>query len=122
MSMLEVKQLTKNYGKLIAVTGVSFRVGHGETIGLLGPNGAGKTTTVSIIAGLMSPDSGEVLIEGKPVKNDTDPVKRKIGLVPQDMALYDQLTALDNLTFFSAFYSLAGAKAQQAITEALSLV
>jgi ABC-2 type transport system ATP-binding protein len=120
--MLEVNGLTKSYGKLMAVSAVSFRVDHGETIGLLGPNGAGKTTTVSIIAGLMSQDSGEVLIEGKPVKSDTDPVKRKIGLVPQDMALYDQLTALDNLTFFAALYSISGAKAKQAIDDALKLV
>jgi len=120
--MLEVKGLTKSYGKLTAVSGVSFRAYHRETIGLLGPNGAGKTTTVSIIAGLVSPDSGEVLIEGKPVQGDTDPVKRKIGLVPQDMALYEKLSAHDNLTFFAALYSLTGAKAKQAITEALSLV
>ncbi len=120
--MLEVKHLTKNYGKLIAVTGVSFRADGGETIGLLGPNGAGKTTTVSIIAGLLSPDSGEVLIEGKQVKSDTDPVKLKIGLVPQDMALYDKLSARDNLTFFAALYSLAGAKAKRAIDDVLNLV
>ena len=120
--MLEVKHLTKNYGKLIAVTGVSFRADRGETIGLLGPNGAGKTTTVSIIAGLLSPDSGEVLIEGKQVRSDTDPVKLKIGLVPQDMALYDKLSARDNLTFFAALYSLAGAKAKQAIDDVLNLV
>jgi ABC-2 type transport system ATP-binding protein len=120
--MLEVKGVTKSYGKLIAVTGVSFRAGRGETIGLLGPNGAGKTTTVSIIAGLLSPDSGEVLIESKQVKSDTDPVKLKIGLVPQDMALYDQLSARDNLTFFAALYSISGAKAKQAINEALDLV
>ncbi len=120
--MLEVSGLTKNYGKLAAVSGVSFRADHGETIGLLGPNGAGKTTTVSIIAGLLRPDSGEVLIEGKKISGDTDPVKRKIGLVPQDMALYPQLTARDNLTFFAALYSLGGAKARQAIEEALNLV
>jgi ABC-2 type transport system ATP-binding protein len=120
--MLEVKQLAKNYGKLIAVTGVSFRADRGETIGLLGPNGAGKTTTVSIIAGLLRPDSGEVLIEGKQVKSDTDPVKLKVGLVPQDMALYDKLSARDNLTFFAALYSLAGAKAKQAIDDVLNLV
>jgi len=120
--MLEVNGLTKSYGKLVAVNGVSFRADAGKTIGLLGPNGAGKTTTVSIIAGLLSPDSGEVLIEGKQVKNDTDPVKRKIGLVPQDMALYDQLTARDNLTFFAALYSISGAKAKQAIDAALHLV
>jgi ABC-2 type transport system ATP-binding protein len=120
--MLEVKALTKSYGKLKAVSGVSFRADYGETIGLLGPNGAGKTTTVSIIAGLLQPDSGEVLIEGKQVKSDTDPVKLKIGLVPQGMALYDQLSARDNLTFFAALYSLAGVKAKQAIGEALTLV
>src|ERR1022692_3140676 len=121
-SMLEVNSLTKSYGKLMAVTGVSFKADRGETIGMLGPNGAGKTTTVSIIAGLLSPDSGEVLIEGKQVKSDTDPAKLKIGLVPQDMALYDKLSARDNLNFFAALYSLVGAKARQAITEALSLV
>ncbi|MGA7926636.1 MAG: ABC transporter ATP-binding protein [Candidatus Sulfotelmatobacter sp.] len=117
-----MKGVTKSYGKLIAVTGVSFRADRGETVGLLGPNGAGKTTTVSIIAGLLSPDSGEVLIESKQVKSDTDPVKLRIGLVPQDMALYDQLSARDNLTFFAALYSISGAKAKHAINEALDLV
>ena len=120
--MLEVKALKKSYGKVIAVDGVSLRAGAGETVGLLGPNGAGKTTTVSIIAGLLRPDSGEVLIEGSPLRGDTDPIKRKIGLVPQDMALYDELSALDNLTFFSALYELDGAKAKRAIAEALALV
>ncbi len=120
--MLEARSLKKSYGKLVAVDGVSLRAGAGETIGLLGPNGAGKTTTVSIIAGLMSPDSGEVLIDGRPVTSDTDPVKLKIGLVPQDMALYEKLSARDNLTFFAALYSISGAKAKQAIGEALTLV
>ena len=120
--MLEVNGLAKRYGKLVAITGVSFRADRGETIGLLGPNGAGKTTTVSIIAGLLSPDAGEVLIEGKRVQSDTDPVKLKIGLVPQDMALYDQLTARDNLVFFAALYSIAGERAKQAIDDALDLV
>jgi ABC-2 type transport system ATP-binding protein len=120
--MLEVNGLTKRYGKLVAVSGVTFRADRGETIGLLGPNGAGKTTTVSIISGLLNADSGEVLIAGKQVKSDTDPVKLKIGLVPQDMALYEQLTARDNLTFFAALYSLAGAKAKTAIEDALHLV
>src|ERR1039457_2423304 len=120
--MLEVNGLSKSYGKQIAVSGVSFRADHGETIGLLGPNGAGKTTTVSIIAGLLNADTGEVLIEGKKVKSDTDPVKLKIGLVPQDMALYDQLTARDNLTFFAALYSIRGGSAKRAIDDALNLV
>src|ERR1700719_4975136 len=120
--MLEVNRISKTYGKLIAVNGVSFRADYGETIGLLGPNGAGKTTTVSIIAGLLKPDSGEVLVENKQVQGDTDPVKLKIGLVPQDVALFDKLSARDNLTFFAALYALAGARAREAINEALSLV
>ena len=80
--MLEAKALRKSYGKVVALDGVSLRAGEAETVGLLGPNGAGKTTTVSIIAGLLRPDSGEVLIAGNPLRGDTDPIKRKIGLVP----------------------------------------
>src|SRR5215831_14152410 len=120
--MLEVEGLTKAFGELKAVNCVSFRANCGEILGLLGPNGAGKTTTVSLVAGLLRPDSGEVLIEGKRVQNDTDPVKHKIGLVPQNLALYDKLSARDNLTFFAALYGLAGIKANEAINKALSLV
>jgi ABC-2 type transport system ATP-binding protein len=120
--VLEVKALKKSYGNLVAVDGISLRASAGETVGLLGPNGAGKTTTVSIIAGLLRPDSGEVLIEGRPLGGDTDPAKRKIGLVPQDLALFDELSARDNLAFFGALYDLDGAKAKHAMAEALDLV
>jgi ABC-2 type transport system ATP-binding protein len=120
--MLEVKDLRKSYGSIAAVKGVSFKVAAGQTVGLLGPNGAGKTTTVSMIAGLVKPDSGEVLIDGQPLRGDTDPIKQKIGLVPQDLALYDELPARDNLEFFAALYNIEGAKAKKAIDEALALV
>ncbi|HWE49082.1 MAG TPA: ABC transporter ATP-binding protein [Bryobacteraceae bacterium] len=120
--MLEVKAVRKTYGSLVAVDNVSFHAAAGETIGLLGPNGAGKTTTVAMIAGLTSPDSGEVLIEGSPLRGDTDPRKRKIGLVPQDLALYDELPAGDNLKLFAALYNLSGVAAAKAIAEALHLV
>src|SRR2546430_8982020 len=120
--MLEARALKKTYGKLTAVDGVSLEARAGETIGLLGPNGAGKTTTVSMIAGLLRPDAGEVLIEGRPLRGDTDPIKQKIGLVPQDIALYDELPARDNLTFFAALYDLDGGKARVAIDAALELV
>ena len=83
-AMLEVKQLRKSYGDLVAVDDVSLIVKPGELLGLLGPNGAGKTTTVSMIAGLIRPDRGDVLIGGVRLAGDTDPVKRRIGLVPQD--------------------------------------
>jgi ABC-2 type transport system ATP-binding protein len=120
--MLRVIGLKKSYGSIQAVNGVSFDVGKGETIGLLGPNGAGKTTTVSMIAGLVTPDSGQVLIDGAPVVGDTNPAKRRIGLVPQDLALYDELSAQANLELFAALYGIGGAQATQVIGDALALV
>jgi len=120
--MLRVNGLKKAYGNLVAVAGVSFDVEKGETVGLLGPNGAGKTTTVSMIAGLIAPDAGEVLIDGIPVSGDTNPVKRRIGLVPQDLALYDELPAQANLELFGALYGISGAHAARVIDEALALV
>jgi len=120
--MLQVDGLKKSYGALVAVNSVSLRAGAGETIGLLGPNGAGKTTTVSMIAGLVRPDSGTVEIEGRRLSGDTDPNKRRIGLVPQDLALFDELTAQANLQLFAALYDLDGAAARRAIGEALDLV
>ena len=120
--MLEVRSLRKAYGAIVAVQDVSFRIAAGEIVGLLGPNGAGKTTTVGIIAGLTTPASGEVLIAGSPLKGDADPLKRRIGLVPQDLALYDELSALSNLRFFGALYNLAPAALDAAIASALDLV
>src|SRR5262245_5837737 len=120
--MLEVRNLQKRYGDVVAVAGVSFTAGAGQTVGLLGPNGAGKTTTVSIIAGLIRADAGQVLIEGRPLARDTDPIKRRIGLVPQDLALYAELSAADNLTLFGSLYDLDGVNLKRAIAEALELV
>jgi ABC-2 type transport system ATP-binding protein len=120
--MLQVDDLKKSYGNLVAVNGVSLQAGAGETIGLLGPNGAGKTTTVSMIAGLIRPDAGSVEIEGRRLQGDSDPIKRRIGLVPQDLALFDELTAEANLQLFAALYDLDGAAAKRAIGETLELV
>lgn len=120
--MLQVEALKKSYGNLVAVNGVSLHASAGEIIGLLGPNGAGKTTTVSMIAGLLRPDSGSVRIEGRPLEGDTDPIKRRIGLVPQDVALFDELTAQANLELFAALYDLDGKAAHRAIGESLELV
>ncbi len=120
--MLQVDALKKSYGNLVAVNDVSLRAGAGETIGLLGPNGAGKTTIVAMIAGLIRPDSGSVQIEGRPLAGDTDPNKRRIGLVPQELALFDELTARANLELFAALYDLDGTAAKRAIGEALELV
>jgi ABC-2 type transport system ATP-binding protein len=120
--MLEVRNLRKTFGSLVAVDGVSFKAMPGRLTGLLGPNGAGKTTTVSMIAGLIAPELGEVLVGGKALSGDTDPVKRKIGLVPQDLALYDELSARENLKYFGALYGLSGSAREQAMTSALTLV
>src|SRR5579872_959238 len=120
--MLEIKHLRKSFGTHVAVDDVSFSLERGQLVGLLGPNGAGKTTTVSMIAGLLTPDKGEVLIGGAKLAGDTDPKKRQIGLVPQDLALYDELSARKNLRFFGALYGLKGAALDGAIQSALELV
>jgi ABC-2 type transport system ATP-binding protein len=120
--MLEAQHLRKSYGGLRAVDDISFSVNPGELLGLLGPNGAGKTTTIAMLTGLTEPDGGIVLIDGKPLAGDTDPAKLRIGLVPQDLALYEELSALANLRFFGALYDLAGAPLERAIDAALSLV
>ena len=91
-------------------------------LGLLGPNGAGKTTTVSMLAGLVAPDRGEVLVDGHRLHGDADPVKRRIGLVPQDVALYEELTARDNLRFFGGLYGFRGSALDRAIASVLDLV
>ncbi|MBZ5555880.1 MAG: ABC transporter ATP-binding protein [Acidobacteriia bacterium] len=120
--MLTINHLRKSYGPLVAVDDVSFSVERGQLVGLLGPNGAGKTTTVSMVAGLVTPDTGDVLVGGAALRGDTDPKKRQIGLVPQDLALYDELSARANLRFFGALYDLSGAALDKAIAAALELV
>ncbi len=120
--MLEVCHLRKSFGALVAVADVTFAVEPGRLVGLLGPNGAGKTTTVSMIAGLVTPDAGDVLVGGARLAGDTDPAKRRVGLVPQDLALYDELSARENLRFFGALYDLAGSALNDSIGASLALV
>jgi ABC-2 type transport system ATP-binding protein len=120
--VLTISDLHKSFGSTVAVGGVSFSVDRGQLVGLLGPNGAGKTTTVSMIAGLVTPDRGAVTINGITLSGDADPAKRHIGLVPQDLALYDELSAGANLRLFGALYGLGGGALDTAITLALTLV
>ena len=120
--MLQVENLVKRYGDRVAVDRVSFEVGKGQTVGLLGPNGAGKTTTLSIITGLAVADSGSVHVGGVSIDSDPIAVKRQIGLVPQDLALYDEISARHNLQVFGGLYGLSGARLDRAIDDALSLV
>jgi ABC-2 type transport system ATP-binding protein len=119
--VLTVSNLRKQYGDFLAVNNVCFSVSKGECIGLLGPNGAGKTTTISVICGILRPDSGQVLVDGQQITSDTSPVKRRIGYVPQDLALYEELDAIGNLRLFGALYHLGGDTLRKRIDEALTL-
>ena len=120
--LLEIRRLRKTYGAVTAVAEVSFSVHRGECLGLLGPKGAGKTTTLSLLAGLLTPDSGQVLIDGRPLGGDTDPAKRQLGLVPQELALYEDLSAQDNLAFFGALYNLPPAVLRPRMADAFAVV
>lgn len=106
--MLDVQGLRKSFGDHAAVDGVSFRVEAGEIYGLLGPNGAGKTTTISMICGLLAPDSGHVRIGGADLRADLRGARGKMGFVPQETALYEELTARENLRFWGELYGLRG--------------
>jgi ABC-2 type transport system ATP-binding protein len=120
--VLVVDRLVRRFGDLTAVDGVSFRIAAGETYGLLGPNGAGKTTTISMIAGLIPADAGTVTVAGEPMGPDRIAVKRHIGLVPQDLAIYPELSARENLTFFGRLQGLAGKALARRTAEVLDLV
>src|SRR5580704_2869582 len=119
--MLSISHLQKRFGDRAAVDDVSFEVGAGETVGLLGPNGAGKTTTLSMMCGLARPDGGSVSFQGRTVQ-DVNRFKRCVGLVPQDFALYDELSAWANLELFGGLYGLSGKPLGDRAADALALV
>lgn len=108
MPLLEARHLRKSYGAHLAVADVSFALEAGEVLGLLGPNGAGKSTTMMMIAGLLAPDSGEVLLDGELFDVRLPVLRRALGVVPQDLAIYPELTAWENLRFFGRLYGLRG--------------
>ncbi len=121
-TLLQASNLSKSFGARRAVDGVSLRVLAGQTVGLLGPNGAGKSTTVGMLCGLVRPDAGEVMLDGEAVTPDAMGAKRKIGLVPQDLALYEDLSAHENLRLFGALYDLKGAALAARVRDVLALV
>ena len=120
--LLEVERLLRRFGERVAVDGVSFEIGVGETYGLLGPNGAGKTTTISMIAGVLAPDGGTVRIAGEEITTGGGGAKALIGLVPQEIALFDELTAVENLRFFGRLQGMSGADLDTRIGEVLGIV
>ncbi|KEK22377.1 ABC transporter ATP-binding protein [Bacillus gaemokensis] len=120
--MLVVDHITKSFGKKEVVKNVSFEVKKGETFGLLGPNGAGKSTTISMICGLIPYDDGDIKVGGKSVKEYPLDAKKKIGIVPQDIALYPTLSAKENLIFWGKMYGLSGTTAKKRADEVLMYV
>ena len=119
MYLLRVEGLSKAFGTLRAVDNVSFAVRAGELYGLLGPNGAGKTTTLSIIAGLLRPDAGEVVVDGVHLRDDPQRARRFLGVVPQELALYEELTARENLEFWGRLAGLSAREARRRAAELL---
>src|SRR5271154_2182877 len=115
--ILEAIDLRKNYGSFCALDGVGFQVAEGEIFGLLGPNGAGKTTLLSIVSGLLTPTAGQVRILGKDFQEHTAELKRAIGIVPQDLAIYPELTAQENLRFFAELYGIRGPELGKRVAE-----
>ncbi len=121
-TIMLVQDINKSYGNNHAVRGISFEIQRGEIFGLLGPNGAGKTTSISMLTGLLEATSGRVQVDGIPFGKNGKAIKSRLGLVPQELALYPTLSARDNLIFFGRIYGLRGARLKQRVNEALEIV
>ena len=120
--VLRATDLRKRFGAIEAVKGVSLEIHEGETYGLLGPNGAGKTTTISMICGLLTRDGGEVTLDGRPIDVGAVSAKAGIGFVPQELAIYPDLTARENLEFFGRLYGIGGPTLKARVSEVLDLI
>ncbi|MCY7781237.1 MULTISPECIES: linearmycin resistance ATP-binding protein LnrL [unclassified Bacillus (in: firmicutes)] len=120
--MLQAENIKKAYGKKTIVKGISFSLQKGESFGLLGPNGAGKSTTISMISGLVPHDSGRITVGGYVIGKETAKAKQKIGVVPQEIALYPTLTAIENLMFWGKMYGLSHGEAKKRSAEVLEYV
>ena len=120
--VLVVESLVRRFGDLTAVDGVSFRIHAGETYGLLGPNGDGKTTTISMVAGLIAADEGTVTVAGEPMTPRALEPKKHLGLVPQELAIYPDLTGRENLVLFGRLHGLRGAELKARVDEVLDLI
>ena len=120
--ILEVKDLVKQYGDFTAVKGITFDIKEGEIFSLLGPNGAGKTTTISMLSTLYTPTSGDAIIGGHSITREPMAVKQVIGVVPQELALYDDLTARENLVFWGQMYGLSGKALNSRVDEVLEQI
>lgn len=121
-SILRAQDLHKQFDKVHAVRGISFVIKQGEIFSLLGPNGAGKTTTISMLSCLLAPTEGDAWVDGHSVRTAANEVKQAIGVVPQEIALYPDLSARENLVFWGRMYGMGGAALKQRIDEVLDIV
>ncbi len=119
---IQVQDLHKSFGEVAAVRGVSFAVRAGEIFSLLGPNGAGKSTTISILSCLLQPSQGDAFVQGHSIRQDPRGVKASLGVVPQDIALYPDLSARENLEFWGKMYGLRGGALRQRVDEVLEII
>jgi ABC-2 type transport system ATP-binding protein len=121
-AVLEVKDLRKEFGDLTAVDGISFDIQEGEIFGFLGPNGAGKTTSISMICGLLTPTAGEIFVEGVSILKNPREVKKRLGVVPQEVAIYEELSAKENLSFWGGIFGMRGGVLNSRVDELLEQV
>lgn len=120
--ILEVKGLKKSFGENQVVNGITFDIGVREIIGFLGPNGAGKSTTINMISTILNIDEGSVLFKNKDVKENEEEFKKELGLVPQEIAFFSDLSTYDNVKFFGSLYGLKGSKLKENVKESLEHV
>ncbi|AZN41541.1 ABC transporter ATP-binding protein [Paenibacillus albus] len=122
MNVLEIRGLTKKFGDFAAVDNISLKVGEGEIFGFLGANGAGKSTTINMICSLLQPTGGDIRILDRDIKTQSRFAKQSIGIVPQDLAIYEDMTAFENVSFFAGLYGLRGRLLKERTEEALAFV
>jgi ABC-2 type transport system ATP-binding protein len=120
--MITLRSVSKSFGKIEAVKNVSFNIQRGEIFGILGPNGAGKSTIVNILNTLIKPDSGDVIIDGVDIKNDGNTIKLIMGVVPQEIALYEELSAYENMMFWGGLYDIPEKELTANVTKTLEIV
>lgn len=122
MEIIKIRELTKRYGGNIAVDNISFNINEGEIFGLLGPNGAGKSTTINSLCGLLKINQGEIIIDGINMRENSLEAKKRLGLVPQEIAIFENLTARENIEFFGKLSGLRGSLLKERVDEALEFV
>lgn len=122
MALLMVENLSKHFNQIKAVDGIGFRIREGEVFGLLGPNGAGKSTTISMLSTLYPPTRGDIFYRGKSILQEPEVLRQKLGIVPQDIALYPTLTGYQNLSFWGSLYGIRGRDLRQRIEEVAGII